>query len=419
MKLGTIWQNIVTIATRDITLSEFDKWLEEGWFGVKSRAGVNVNHDTALSISAVFACVRNIAEDCAKLPLFLYQKTGDRSRRKAGDHPYYRLFHDWPNPEMTAQEYRETCTGHIALRGNSYSQIIRNRRGDVAQLWPLNPARMDMKRNDAGAIVYEYREQNGTPRIFTAADILHLRGFSPDGLAGYSPIKVHADTLGLAKSQSNYAGEFYDHNATPDIAYKHPAKLNPEAFQRLKDSLDKRKENRQGSVILEEGMSIEKVGMSHEDSQFIESREFSVEEICQIFRMPPHKVAHMKQATFSNIEQQAIEYVVDCLQPWLNRWEQRLNMQILGPDMMEQGYYFEHQINGLLRGDFKSRMEGYNIGRNIGMMSANDIRELENMDEITGGDIYLVPANMIPADMAEGFWKTKSASDAKGGQYAP
>lgn len=407
MKINAIWNNLKTLATRDITLSDFDKWLDGVWYGVSTKSGVNVSADTALSIPAVYDCIRVISEDVAKLPLFLYRRKGERSRVKATDHPLYYLLHDAPNPDMTSLEYRETCTGHVLLRGNSFSQIIRNRRGDVARLIPLNPARMEVKRNASGALEYAYSEQMGSKRTFPADEILHIRGLSPDGIIGYSPVHVHADALGLVKASSNYASEFFKNNATPDIAFMHPAHLGPEAHKTLKDSL-KKDGDRQGSIILEEGMTIQQIGMSHEDSQFIESREFSIEEICQIFRMPPHKIAHMKQATFSNIEHQSIEYVVDTLQPWLARWEQRLNKQLLGPALVAEGFYFEHAINGLLRGDIKARFEAYNFGRNGGWMSANDIRELENMNEIDGGDAYLIPANMIPADMAAEFWKAKT-----------
>jgi HK97 family phage portal protein len=364
-----------------------------------SDAGIMMDANTALSVPAIFNCIRIIAEDCAKLPLHLYRRTGENCEKMMAD-PLYMALHDTPNPLMTAQEFRECATGHVLLRGNSYSQIIKS--GSSVELWPLNPDRMQVKlADDDGAprIVYEYTPRSGlSPRSFPESEILHIRGWSPDGIIGYSPISVFADAMGLAKAQSKFAGRFFRNNATPHMAIKHPNKLSPAAYQNLKDSWKNEHgglDNAGGFGILEEGMSIEKLGFSNEDSQFLESREFSVIEICQMFRMPPHKTASMKNATFSNIEHQAIEYVVDTLQPWLERWEQRLNIQLLGAKRIKDGWYFEHDVNGLLRGDIKARFDAYNVGRNGGWMSRNDVRRMENMNPIAGGDDYLTPANMM------------------------
>lgn len=366
-----------------------------------SSTGIAVTENVALSLPAVFNCIRIISEDTAKLPLHLYKATADNRSRMTTD-KLYRLLHDSPNPKMTAQEYRETCTSHMLLRGNSYSQIIW-RGNEIAELWPLNPDRMkvEMVEGDLGiSLKYTYTGKGGqTLPPFTEREILHLRGLSPDGIMGYSPIRVFADSIGLAKAQERFAGRFFANNATPDMALKHPGKLGPVAYQRLKEAWGKEQqgvENAAGFGILEEGMDIVKLGLSNEDSQFLESREFSISEVARMFRMQPHKLFALKQPTYASVEMFSIEYVVDTLTPWLERWEQRLNMQVLGEKKIADGWYYEHDVNGLLRGDAKSRFEAYNLGRNGGWLSRNDVRRMENMDAIPGGDDYLTPVNMQP-----------------------
>ncbi len=365
-----------------------------------SSTGIAVTEQTALSVPAIYNCIRIISEDVAKLPLHLFKASKENRDRMTGD-SLYRLLHDAPNPLMTAQEYRETCTSHILLRGNSYSHIVWKGNKPV-ELWPLRPDKMQviLKTNGEGyEIKYKYTKNEGTSYEFPENEILHLRGLSSDGIMGYSPITVFADPIGLTKAQEMFAGRFFRNNATPDMVLKHPGKLGPVAYQRLKDSWKEGNEgleNAHGFDILEEGMDIVKIGLSNEDSQFIESREFSISEVCRMFRMQPHKLFAMKQPTYASVEMFAIEYVVDTLQPWLERWEQRLNLQLLGEKRIADGWYFEHDVNGLLRGDTKARFEAYNMGRNGGWLSRNDIRKFENMNPIENGDDYLTPVNMQP-----------------------
>lgn len=378
-----------------------------------SASGIAVTDAVALSIPAVYNCVRIIAEDVAKLPLHLYLAS-DNDRDKKIDDPLYRLLHDFPNPCMTAQEYRETCMAHVLLRGNSYSQIIRDNRGNPVELWPLNPKRMQVKLVDDGKnvrLLYVYTALNNdemvpgdksvktVQRPFEESEIFHLRGLSSNGIIGYSPITVFRDSLGLAKAQEQYAEFFFRNNATPDMMLKHPSGLSDRAYNRLKEHFAKEHqgvENAGGFGILEEGMDIVKIGLSNEDSQFLQSREFSMVEIAQMFRMQLHKLMMLKTPTFASVEMFAIEYVMDTLTPWLERWEQRLNLSLLGKKRVVDGWYFEHDVNGLLRGDIKSRFEAYNMGRNGGWYSRNDIRRMENMNPIPNGDDYLTPVNMQP-----------------------
>lgn len=403
MSLKTAMANIKTFLTRDISLDVFDRWVDIAMFGgLDSDTGVVITESTALAITTVWSCVRAISEDVAKLPLVVYKRTSD-GKEVAYDHPLYTILHDAPNSEMTSMEFRENLTAQLVLRGNAYAQIRKNGMGRVVDLWPLRADRMQVKRTESGALVYEYPNP-GTDRtaVFTANEILHIRGMSPDGILGYSPITVHRNSLGLARSQEKFAGRFFKNAATPPLKFEHPGKLGDAAYARLKKAMNEEhvgSDNFHRAIIAEEGMKIEAIGLSNEDSQFIESREFQVPEIARIFRVPLHKIQHLKQATFSNIEHQAIEYVVDTLQSWCVRWEQRANVQLLTPEERKQGYFVEHKIVGLLRGASKERAEYYKAALGAGgsppWMTQDEVRSLENMNAMGGNAAVLrEPSNV-------------------------
>lgn len=381
-----------------------------GYFGLKlnTAAGMTVTNQGSLQQSAVFACVRVLSEDVAKLPLILYRRRSDGGKDRATDHPLYPILHDLPNPEMSSIELRETLMGHVGSWGNGYAEIQFNGAGNVMALWPLRPDRMKVARKN-GRIVYVYEMPPGTTNLpyvqLPFERVMHIKGLGYDGMVGYDPVSLARQTIGLALGTEEFGARFFGNGATTGTVYEHPGKLSDDAYNRLVRSIEKRHQGLEHShriAILEEGMKANQVGIPPENAQFLETRKFQVAEIARWYRMPLHKIAHLENATFSNIEHQSLEYVVDTLQPWLVRWEQAGYRDLLTPRERTM-YFLEHLVAALLRGDIQSRYEAYAQGRQNGWLSANDIRRLENMNPVDGGDVYLVPLNMIPADQVGGM----------------
>lgn len=374
------------------------EWDRYFGIGAKSHAGPTVTPETALTLSPYFACIRVISESVASLPLLVYRRRDDGGKERATDHPLYQLLKRRPNPEMTSFEFRETQTAHCAGWGNAYAEIEWSKTGVPAALWPLNPARMEIKRV-AGELRYLYRLTDGTTANLPAWRIHHLRGLSGNGINGYSVAQMAMQSIGLGLGTEEYGARFFGNGARPGVVLRHPGKLSTEAYGRLKDSW---KADHQGlsnahrTKILEEGMDLETVGIPPEEAQFLETRKFQVVDIARWFRMPPHMIQSMDAATFGNIEHQSIDFVVHTLRPWLVRSEQRLEKDFFSAAEQET-YFVEHLVDGLLRGDTTSRYNAYAIARQNGWLSVNDIRAFENMNPIAAGDEYLVPLNMVPA----------------------
>ncbi len=359
-----------------------------------TSAGVPVDEERALQITAVLAAVRILAEGVSSLPLILYRRRPDGGKDRATDHPLYTLLHDAPNEEMTAQTFRETLQAHLALWGNAYAQIVRERSGRVLSLWPLRPDRMEIKRAPDGTLWYLYADRPP----FRQDEILHLVGLSFDGVRGRSPIALARESLGLTLAAQEFGARFFANDARPGVVLRHPATLDDEAYQRIKASWEAAHqgvENAHRVAILEEGMEVATVGIPPRDAQFLDTRKFQVAEIARIFRVPPHMLADLDRATYSNIEQQSLEFVTHTLRPWLVRWEQAIQLRLLRPRERKE-YFAEHLVDGLLRGDIESRYRAYMTARQGGWMSVNDVRVRENMNPIPGGDVYLQPLNMEP-----------------------
>lgn len=367
-----------------------------------TRAGVDVTPDRALQLSAVYACVRVLAETLASLPLITYQEQKPRGKRRAADHPYYRLLHDIANPEMSSFEFRETLMGHVALRGNGYAHKQFNRAGQVMALWPLHPDRVSPLRKDDGSLAYEHRPVKGPAKIYDEVEIFHVRGLSSNGVVGLNPIAMQRESLGESVAMQEYGGAFYGNDATPGGILEHPGKLGDDAHKRLRESWEKRHQgagNRRKLAILEEGMKYHQITVSPEDAQYLETRKFKVSDIARIFLVPPHMIMDLERATFSNIENQSIGFVVFTMRPWLVRWEQALVRSLFGVG----DYRAEFLVDGLLRGDSQSRNASYAVGRQWGWLSANDVREFDNQNPIAGGDTYLVPMNMVTTQSRDGL----------------
>ena len=369
-----------------------------------SSAGKIVNERSAMQMTAVYSCVRVLSEAVAGLPLHLYKYTDGGSKEKATSHPLYFVLHDEPNSEMTSFVFRETLMTHLLLWGNAYAQIIRNGKGEVVALYPLMPNRMTVDRDEKGQLYYEYQTstdearttKGGTVRL-KPSDVLHVPGLGFDGLVGYSPIAMAKNAIGLAIAAEEYGSKFYANGAAPSGVLEHPGVLKDPA--KLRDSWTQTfggSSNSNKVAVLEEGVKYTPISIAPNEAQFLETRKFQINEIARIFRVPPHMVGDLEKSSFSNIEQQSLEFVKYTLEPWLVRWEQSMERVLISPDEKPQ-YFIKFNVDGLLRGDYQSRMEGYATARQNGWMSANDIRELENLDRIPaedGGDLYLINGNM-------------------------
>lgn len=384
-----------------------------------SNSGKNVNERSAMQMTAVYACVRILSESIAGLPVHLYQYVDSGSKQKAIEHPLYRLLHDEPNPEMTSFVFRETLMTHLLLWGNAYAQIIRNGKGQVVALYPLMPNRMSVDRDDKGHLYYQYQMQDsdaptaksGTV-ILKPTDVLHVPGLGFDGLVGYSPIAMAKNAIGLSIATEEYGAKFFANGATPSGILEYPGTVkNPEAIRESWNAGFGGSSNAHKVAVLEEGMKYTPIAISPNEAQFLETRKFQIDEIARIFRVPPHMVGDLEKSSFSNIEQQSLEFVKYTLEPWIVRWEQSLNRALLS-ETEKAAYFVKFNVDGLLRGDYQSRMNGYATARQNGWMSANDIRELENLDLIPdelGGNLYLINGNMTKLQDA-GIFAASSAA---------
>ncbi len=371
------------------------------FFG-SGAAGKSVTPRSAVQVSAVYACVRVIAETVASLPIHVYRET-DHGSEKAQNHPLYRVLHDEPNNEMTSFVLREVMLTQLLLWGNSYCQIIRNGRGNVVGLYPLLPDQMQVDRDSNGKLFYDYTTREGKVVRLQPDDVLHIPGLGFDGIMGYSPIALERNAIGLGIAAEEYGCKFFSNGATPAGVLTHPNTVkNPEKLRASWQAAYGGSANAGKVAILEEGMSYARVSLPNSEAQFLETRKFQVSEICRIFRVPPHLVGDLDRATFSNIEHQSISFAVHTIRPWLVRIEQSIN-RALFTEREKGKLYVQFNIDGLMRGDYKSRMEGYSIGRQNGWMSANDIRSLESLNPIpaeAGGDDYLINGNMVPIALA-------------------
>jgi len=380
-----------------------------------STAGKNVTERSAMQMTAVYSCVRILAEAVAGLPLHLYRYKENNGKEKAIDHTLYHLLHDEPNPEMSSFVFRETLMTHLLLWGNAYAQIIRNGKGEVIALYPLIPNKMTVNRDENGQLYYEYSKTaddfynvSNSTVILNPRDVLHIPGLGFDGLVGYSPIAMAKNAIGMAIACEEYGAKFFANGAAPSGVLEHPGTIkDPKKVREAWQSQFGGSSNAGRVAVLEEGMKYTPISISPEQAQFLETRKFQINEIARIFRIPPHMVGDLEKSSFSNIEQQSLEFVKYTLDPWVIRWEQSLMRSLLSHEEKKE-YFIKFNLEGLLRGDYESRMNGYSIGRQNGWMSANDIRELENLDRISpedGGDLYLVNGNMLPLKNAGAFAK--------------
>lgn len=366
-----------------------------------------VTEQSAMQMTAVYACVRVLAEAVAGLPLHIYEVQSEGGKQKAVNHPLFALLHDEPNTEMSSFVFRETMMTHLLLWGNAYAQILRNGKNEIIGLYPLLPDKMNVERADTGQLYYLYFSSKGQIKL-EPSEVLHIPGLGFDGLVGYSPIAMAKNAIGLAIATEEYGSKFFANGANPGGVLEHPGTLkDPGKIRESWNATFGGTSNAAKVAVLEEGMKYAPISIAPDQAQFLETRKFQINEIARIFRVPPHMVGDLEKSSFSNIEQQSLEFVKYTLDPWISRWEQAMTRSLLSKDE-KKTYFIKFNVDGLLRGDYQSRMAGYATGRQNGWMSANDIRELENLDKISpeeGGDLYLVNGNMLPLINAGAFAK--------------
>lgn len=376
---------------------------DDFWYsrpGYASDSGMRVSPESAMQLSAVFSCVRVCSETLGSMPLIIYRRLPDGGKERATGHPLYKVLHNKPNLYQTAMEFLEMMQAHLELRGNCFSIILPGPRGAIDQLVPLHPDRVNVYRLPNGKLRYQVRAwYDGTVTNYAMEEIFHVRGMSSDGMIGMSTIAVQREVVGVGLAQQEYAARFFANDSQPRGILEHPGKLSDPAYNRIKNSWHESQTgvNRHKAAILEEGLKYQAIGLNNRDSQFLEARQFSRSDIAGFFRVPLHKIGDLSKAAFSNIEQQAIEFVTDNQRPRAVRWEQRINADLLDPLDLGDGeeYFAEFNMDALLRGDIKSRYAAYAIGRQWGWLSKNDVRRIENMNPIENGDDYLTPLNMV------------------------
>ncbi len=395
----SIFGNILATSEGEVAdLQSKAKWISDALGGRTTEAGTYVTPNSAMGLTAYYACLRAISEDIGKLPLKVYKRLAPRGKREAPEHPAYGLLHDAPNTDMTALAFRETLT-HFALGwGGGFAEIVRNGRGNPVALYPLHPDRIRFRRDPQDQLYYEVRESAISVKWIALPQdrMLHIHGLSAEGISGYVLSVLAKEAIGLGMQAEKFGARFFQNDARPGGVLKHPGVLKDTSRDNLRRTWG---EMHQGAAaahkvaILEEGMEWQTMSIPPEEAQFIATRQFQVEDVARWFRMPPHKIGHLLRSTFSNIEHQSLEYVGDTLMPWLVRWEQELKRKLFMPG--DSDYFAEHVIGGLLRADAASRAEYYRVRFNIGSLSPNDIRELENENPVEGGDTYYIPVNMM------------------------
>lgn len=372
-------------------------------YGGTVGSGVSVDEMKAMQTSAVYACVKVLAETVASLPLHLLKEIKG-AKERATEHPLYDCLYALPNGETTSFSFREIMMASLLLWGNAYARIIRDKAGHTKELWYLRPDRMTVERDTVTRkLKYTYSDDRGGQIVYKPEQVFHIRGLSFDGVKGISPIGQAREAVGLAIATEEYGAKFFGNGARPGGVLEHPGVVkDPEKLRESWNKVYQGSKNSHKVAVLEEGMKYHSIGIAPEDAQFLETRKYQVNEICRIFRVPPHLVGDLEKATFSNIEHQSIEFVQHTVRPWLVRWEQEISRSLLS-ESERTLYYAKFNVDGLLRGAYMTRMQGYAVGRQNGWLSANDIRQLEDMNPLPdgqGGDEYLVNGNMMSANKA-------------------
>lgn len=392
------------------------------WFSNQLPGSQITTPDSALALTPVYACVKVLAESFACIPFSLYKPSKDGTKRtKLPKHWVVRLFTKAPNRFQTAFEWRMMLMGHLALRGNAFCQIQSNERGEITELLPLNPDRMTIETLASGEYRYRYLAADGSTVYYKRGEVWHLRGLSSDGLVGISPISACKAAINEGLSMQSYSNRFYENDAKPGGGWI-------ESPARFKDSADKQEfrdswqamqggANRGKIAVLEDGMKFHELGLSNTDSQFVEARRDKVSDVCRIFRVPPHMVSDLSRATFSNIEQQSIDFWSNTMKPWAMCWKASVEFFLLGEEL---GLDVEFDVGPMQVGDMNSRYTAYSVAIFSGWITRNEVRARENMDPLgTDLDEPIAPINMIPADKLGEPVPAPGGGDAPSNQTEP
>lgn len=371
---------------------------DDFWYmpvAARTGSGALVTSDTALRLSTVYKCVRAIAETIGALPMPIYRRL-DRGKERDPRHPLAELLHERPNPWQTAMQWREMMQGHASLTGNGYSEIVYSGSGTVDMLLPLHPQRTVVEIAPSGMPRYRTQDASGRERVLVFGQVVHLTGFSTDGYRGLNPIEAEREAIGAAMASRDFGAAYFGNAARPPMWIEHPGKFDsPEAKSRfIAQFREAYSGANQGRVpVMDQGLKLHALSLSPHDSQWLESRKYSDVDLCGLWRVPPHKVGIYDEAKWANVEQAALEWVSDCILPWARRWEQTLLRDLdFGPD-----HFPELLLDGLLRGDTKTRYEAYGKAIQDGWMLRNEARERENLNALDGLDVPLEPMNMAPA----------------------
>ena len=365
--------------------ANLDKFLDR-----PTSSGIHINETTALGIPAVYACIRVLAESIASLPLITYERFPNGDKQRATGFSLYPILHDQPNPIMTSLELRELLMGYLCLRGNAFC-LIEREAGEVLALWPLHPDKVVVEIENR-ELVYKY-QNDSQEKKYRMVDILHIRGLSSDGIIGYSPLALLRDSFGHAKAISDYSANYFKNDASPGGILSTPNALSAQAVANLREAWTKGYQgsgNKHKVAILDNDLKWESVGVSPQDSQLIESQKFSVVEIARAFRVPLNLVMDYERSTYSNVVEQNKSFLTHTLQPWLERIEQAIHKSLL-TESEKQKYFVEHLTANFLKANTKERFEAYKIARDAGFLSVNEIRQLENMNSVEGGDNFETP----------------------------
>jgi HK97 family phage portal protein len=380
-----------------------DAWLVDALGGTKSSSGEDVSATTALALSAYFCAIRAISTDIGKLSLSVFQREPNGDKRERRDLPLFKLLHDVPNSDMTAQTWKETSQAHALGFSGGFSLIGRDSAGRPTSIFPLDPNMVSPHRDkDTGVLSYAVRESEMATeaRLFPQQDILHIHGLGLDGVTQLIVANMGKESLGAGLAAQKHRGSWFGNGANPSGILEVPGALDEQALKRLRDTFYEKYvgTGKGGKVIpLEEGTKFTTVTSDPEKSQLVNSLLFTVEDVARWFRIQPSKLMHLLKANFNTLEMQNLEYFQDTLQEWLVKWESEIKRKLLS-DAGQENIFVEFDLRSLLRGDLAARNSSYTAGRQWGWLSANDVRRAENMNSIGGqGDIYMIPANMLDA----------------------
>jgi len=400
------WQRFIALAAK------LQPSADRIYVPMVTKSGERVNEDVALTYAAVWRCVDVVAKAVAILPWGVYERS-KATRRERSDHPVHWLLHNQPNPEMTPYQFKHWMAVQVETWGNAYCEIQRDMQGRPMWLWPITADRVTPRRDDSGAVVYEVTNSGLSPEKVAAENMLHIRGMGFDGLVGYSPVRMAAESIGLGKAMESFGASFFKNGANMGGILSHPQKLGKDGKKNLEDSLQRGYTGAKAMrwMVLEEGMTANRMSVPPNEAQFLESRKFQVEEICRWFGVPPHKVGALDRATWNNIEHQALEFVTDTIQPLVTQIEEEVNLKLFG--RVNRGVlYSKFNMAALLRGDSKSRWEVYEIAHRNGLLSADEVRAFEEMNPIPKGlgKIYVMQGQMVTREQVkEGRQDPKAA----------